>query len=712
MNSTPDSVPHRILVVDDAPSIHDDFRKILRRATAPTDALRAAHAGLFGDPTPAAPDYGFDIDCALQGREGLELLQRALAEKRPYALAFVDMRMPPGWDGIETIRHLWAADPTLQVVICTAYSDHSWEETVRQLGHGDSLLILKKPFDNIEVLQLAHALTKKWTVARRDRELLADLDERVRRRTAELHHSEERFAKMFHANPVPISLQHRDDGRYLDANPAFLQLLDQPRDAVIGRSPAELRLWPATDLWSETVRTLDAHTPLRSHRAQLCQRDGTLRDVLVSAEPADLGPERCILTTFEDITDRAHLEQQFRQAQKMEAVGQLAAGVAHDFNNLLTVVQAYTGFVLEEASLSEAHRTGLNHVRAAAERAAALTRQLLVFSRRQLAQPEPLDLTFTFASLREMLARLLPAEIEVEWQCETEIPRVNADEANIEQVIMNLVVNARDAMPRGGTLRLGLRAAQVTSTEAYRHPDARPGQFVCLSVSDDGSGIEPDVLARIFEPFFTTKGVGKGTGLGLSTVYAIVGQHEGWTEVRSTVGVGTTFEIYLPALDEPSRPRKKRRTSNPDLSALDGRGERILLVEDELAVRMVARAVIERAGYHVTEADDAPSALAVWDAAEQPFDLLLTDMVMPNGITGSELAAELRRRQPGLKIVLTTGYSHDLLKKGAQTVAGARILLKPFSRAPLLAILRETLDAPASVDDASTAPRPSDSVSP
>ncbi|HYD82619.1 MAG TPA: PAS domain S-box protein, partial [Opitutus sp.] len=427
MNSRTTPGPARILVIDDTTSIHEDFRKILRRAAPTASALLDAHASLFGDKMPPPPDLGFEIDCASQGQEGLALLQGALAENRPYALAFVDVRMPPGWDGVETIRHLWAADPTLQVVICTAYSDHSWEETVRQLGHGDSLLILKKPFDTIEALQLANALTKKWAIARRDRELLADLDERVRQRTAELRSSEERFAKIFHANPVPTTLQHRDDGRYLDANPAFLQLIGHSRAAVLGRTPAELGLWPASDLWTEALQSIDARTPLRSHRAQLCQRDGTLREVLVSVEQADFATQRCVLTSLEDITDRALLEQQFRQAQKMEAVGQLAAGVAHDFNNLLTVVQAYSGFVLEEATLSEEHRNGLTQVRAAAERAAALTRQLLVFSRRQLAQPEPLDLTITFASLREMHARLLPAEIKVEWNCESDIPRVNAD---------------------------------------------------------------------------------------------------------------------------------------------------------------------------------------------------------------------------------------------------------------------------------------------
>lgn len=695
MNASRSSPVFRILVADDLPTIHDDFRKILLSdRTSP--ALRDAATALFGHSgMPAAPVAHFSLDAVFQGVEALRLVEAALVADQPFALAFVDMRMPPGWDGIETIRQLWAVDPALQICLCTAYSDYSWHETISALGHTDNLIILKKPFDSLEVLQLTHALTRKWQLARENAARLASLDESVRQRTKELRDSEERFARMFQANPVPISLQQRDDGRYLDANPAFFRLIGHPRDRVLQHTAAELGLWLTTDPWSEVLRSLDAQAPLRAHPVQLCQGDGNLRQVLLSVEQADFGTQRCVLTSLEDITDRTLLEQQFRHAQKMEAVGQLAAGVAHDFNNLLTVVQVHTSYLLEDLPLTDEQRTALNQVRAAGERAAALTRQLLVFSRRQLTQPEPLDLAETFAALHEMLDRLLPAEIKVEWHCASNAPRIYADEASIEQVVMNLVVNARDAMPGGGTIRISLQPAHLEAGQPLRHPDARPGLFARISVADTGTGIEPDVLGRIFEPFFTTKGIGKGTGLGLSTVYGIVSQYDGWIEVASTPGSGTTFDIFIPALDKPAAPRTARRLLAPETSSLEGHGERILLVEDELTVRVVARALIERAGYHVTEASDAPSAIEAWKAAPQPFDLLLTDMVMPNGATGAELAAQLCAQNPSLKVILTTGYSHDLLKRSAQALAGARLLLKPFSRAPLLAIIRETLDTPA-----------------
>ena len=683
----------RILIIDDNVAIHGDFRAILQPANAADEALRAADAALFATPVTEKPTpIRFEVESAFQGQEGLAAVQRALAEGRPYALAFVDMRMPPGWDGIETIQQLWAVDPTLQIVICTAYSQRPWADTICLFRNSDSLLILKKPFDNIEVLQLAHALTKKWEMARRDRARLADLDAMVRERTAELRLSEDRFAKAFHANPIPVSLQNFTDGRYVDVNDAFLRLVDRDRAAILQHTPAELGLWPADDLWVESLRSLAASTPLRAHRTQLRTSTGQLRDVLVSIAHAGLGPQICILTSFEDITDRLLLERQLHQSQKMEAFGQLAAGVAHDFNNLLTVIQSYTGFVLDDTTLAAEHRENLTQVSAAGDRAAALTRQLLVFSRRQITQAQPLDIVSTLASLRDMLGRLIPEQIQLERHSGDPLPLILADEANLEQVLLNLVVNARDALPHGGRIVLDLRAVSLTQAEAAQRPGARPGHFVRLSVADNGTGMEPAVLPHIFEPFFTTKEVGKGTGLGLSTVYGIVRQHDGWVEVASVPGQGTTFEIFFPVLQEPRPESAPTEPLVPNQTALAGRGERLLLVEDEQHVRFAANLIATRAGYRVTEAVDGPSALDAWTVAAEPFDLLLTDMMMPNGLTGAELAEQLRLRQPTLKVILTTGYSHELLQQGAHQLPGARLLLKPYASEDLLKMIRELLD--------------------
>jgi PAS domain S-box-containing protein len=694
MNSTPSPAESRILVIDDAVAIHEDFRKILRTPRSAAPALLAARAKLFGS-APARPAMtSFTVDCASQGEEGLELVRRARAEERPYSIAFVDMRMPPGWDGIETTRHLWAVDPALQVVICSAYSDHTWEDTATQLGTTDNLLILKKPFDNIEVLQIAHALSSKWMMARRNRERLANLDECVRQRTVELVEAEGRFARAFQANPVATTLQNLSDGKYVDANPAFLALAGCTHDDVIYRSPAELGLWTPDDVWQRIVASLDANTPLRSAEARLRAKDGGIRDVLVWVQRVEIGRQVCVLTSIQDVTERLLLEKKFQQAQKMEAVGQLAAGIAHDFNNLLTVIHSYTALVLEDVQLGGDNREALSQVRTAAGRAAALTRQLLIFSRREIAHSEPVDLAVTFMHMQEMLRRLMPEHIQLVWHCDPPLPLILADEANLEQVIMNLVVNARDAMPGGGRIRFSVDPVTLKEADVVRHPDGRAGEFVRLSIADTGVGMTADVVAHIFEPFFTTKGLGKGTGLGLSTVYAIVHQHSGWLEVTSSPGKGTTFDIFLPTVGGSGSGTAVHAPDIHEPVSTSGRGERVLLVEDEPSVRLATRTIITRAGYEVVDAVDAPNALQAWTEARMPFDLLLTDMVMPNGSNGMELATRLRSGNPRLKVIISTGYSQELMRQTGPSVPGARLLLKPFTTASLLTTIREALDSP------------------
>ncbi len=689
-NATP--VESRILVIDDTVAIHDDFRKILQPPKAVTPALASVHEKLFGADEPAPSSLQFTVDCVAQGPDGLERVVQAIAEGRPYRVAFVDMRMPPGWDGIETTRHLWEADPELQVVICTAHSDHTWDETARELGTTDNLLILKKPFDKIEVLQIAHALASKWLATRCNKERLADLHECVRHQTDELRAAEGRFTRVFSANPVPTTLQALSDGRYADANPAFLDLVGCTYEQIVGHTPAELDLWSDCAAWEQMVVSLVSNAPLRAKPAQLRTRSQRIRDVLVWVEQVEIGGEACVLTSIEDVTERLLLERKYQQAQKMEAVGQLAAGIAHDFNNLLTVIQSYTTLALDDGGLKSDSRECLTQVRGAAARAADLTRQLLIFSRRQISQAELVDLAATFTRLREMLGRLIPEHIRLNWNCPSTLPRMMADEANLEQVVINLVVNARDAMPDGGSISVKVARVWISRAQADRHPGAQAGDGIQITVTDTGSGMSPDVVAHIFEPFFTTKGVGKGTGLGLSTVYAIVRQHAGWVEVASAPAQGTTFDVFLPIAADGAAKQTHRNGDAAPAPTLDGRGERILLVEDEPAVRRAAQMIIGRAGYSVTEAVDAVDALKQWSSATEPFDLLMTDMVMPNGTNGIELATQLRSQHPKLRVIISTGYSQELLQRNGNVVPGTRLLLKPFSSASLLRTIRESLD--------------------
>ncbi len=583
MNASPAQSGNRILIIDDNAAIHADFRKILGQAQNQNVGLARTKELLFGESAAISPCSGFVIDSAFQGREGLELVQQAAATGAPYALAFVDVRMPPGWDGVETISHIWKCCPDIQIVVCTAYSDYSWDEMIHKLGHSPDLVVLKKPFDNIEVLQLAHALTEKWRLNRKVQFQLSDLDSLVRQRTSEL----------------------------------------------------------------ETAN------------AQL----------------------------KEEIAKQLKLEAQLRHSQKMEAVGQLAAGVAHDFNNILTVIQGNAALLREQPGQDPSCTEPLNDISVAAERAARLVRQLLAFSRKQMLKPQLLNLGEVVNNLQEMLKHLLQDRITFDVNIAPGLPPVYADLNMMEQIIMNLSHNARDAMSDGGKLTVGVETVTLTDEEAQKNSGIRPGRYVCLSVSDTGCGIAPELLPRIFDPFFTTKEIGKGTGLGLATVYGIVQQHNGWVDVQSAIDQGTTFRIFLPARTENPHPGE----TPPLQPAVPEKGsECILVVEDEDHVRVLTAAVLRKSGYRVLEAASAKAALAVFQDHSSEINLLFTDIMMPGGLLGNELAARLQAAKPSLPVLLTSGYTPEVTKTDFR--GNGNFLSKPFTPAQMLATIRQCLD--------------------
>jgi signal transduction histidine kinase/CheY-like chemotaxis protein len=513
----------------------------------------------------------------------------------------------------------------------------------------------------------------------------------VRQRTTELRAAEEKFAQAFDANPLPQVIQDLATGNFVEINSAFARLSGMQSYPIASGNFRHDSNLVGLMRRSDLLDTLRAGQPIDELAFTLEREKEPVRELRCSSRAVVIGQRPCAVWIFRDVTEQLQLEHQFRQAQKMEAVGQLAAGVAHDFNNLLTVILSYSSFVLDDTALAAEHRTGLGQVCAAAQRAAALTRQLLVFSRRQITTTEPIDVGYTLTNLRDMLTRLLPERIRFDWRCDDDLPLVMADAANIEQIVMNLVVNARDAIVNCGTIRLRLTAITLDETDKLRHADARVGRFVCLSVSDDGKGMEPAIVARIFEPFFTTKDVGQGTGLGLSTVYGVVHQQGGWIEVTSTPGRGSSFQVFLPAIEDPNA-KARANTSPGFLPALKpGRGETILLVEDDPFLRETTALVATRAGYEVTKAADGPSALKAWAESTRPFDLLLTDLMMPNGLTGIQLATQIRSQHPTLKIIFSTGYSDELLRSGASAIEKFHLLLKPYSSSALLDMLQQAL---------------------
>jgi PAS domain S-box-containing protein len=393
------------------------------------------------------------------------------------------------------------------------------------------------------------------------------------------------------------------------------------------------------------------------------------------------------LSLFRDVTTQRELEEQLRQSQKMEAIGQLAGGVAHDFNNILTVIQGHAS-LLSAGNLGELAGKSADQIVQAAERAARLTRQLLTFSRRQLIQSRQLDLNTVVGNLTSMLGRLLGEDVALQLNYCQLPPMVEADAGMLEQVLLNLAVNARDAMPKGGQLAIRVAITDVDEAHSRGRSEARPGRFVCLSVTDSGTGIPPENLGRVFEPFFTTKEIGKGTGLGLATAYGIVKQHQGWIEVDSRVDKGTTFRIYIPYQETKQSTTEKPATQ----SAVRGGSETILLVEDEAPVCELVSRVLSKYGYKVLPAGDAVEAMEVWRNNKEQIALVLTDLVMPNHVNGRELAEKLWAERPNLKVIFTSGYSADIVGKDFKLEPELNFLQKPYHPQILAATVRRCLD--------------------
>ncbi len=391
-----------------------------------------------------------------------------------------------------------------------------------------------------------------------------------------------------------------------------------------------------------------------------------------------------------DITEILNLEAQYRHAQKLESVGQMAAGIAHDYNNILTVIQGYADCLLGNVKGNEGFTNQLKQIAGAARRAATLTRKLLTFSRKQVIQARPLDPNAVLMDFGQMLPRLLGEDITLVMSYAEKLPAIEADEGMVEQVVMNLAVNARDAMPKGGKLTITTNLVEIDAAYVRRRPEARTGMFVALSVEDTGCGMDTNILTRIFEPFFSTKEVGRGTGLGLATVYGIMKQHQGWVEVTSAVGVGTTFRVFFPAL--PSATVETDDQSDSLMMASGGR-ETILLVEDEPVLRELVAKVLQEYDYNVLEAETGVAALKIWDAHEGKVDLLLTDMVMPGGVSGAELAYRLRQRKPDLRVIYSSGYSSEIVGKNFSETDPV-FLAKPYRPPQLAQRVRKCLDAP------------------
>ena len=431
----------------------------------------------------------------------------------------------------------------------------------------------------------------------------------------------------------------------------------------------------------------------------LMAKNGARIDVIITTKLIDFHGEKAILGIVTDITgrkkaeaEREKMEAQFRQAQKMEAIGRLAGGVAHDFNNLLTAINGYSDIVLKQMKEGDPLYDDIIEIRKAGERASALTRQLLTFSRREPYEPTVIDLNALIHDVEKMLKPIIGEDIELTLDLSVDLARVKADSGQMEQVILNLAVNARDAMPRGGRLSIATRNVNIDTYHAHVFSRARPGNFVCMSVRDTGTGISADVRPHIFEPFFTTKEEGKGTGLGLSVVYGIVNQHGGWIDLYSEVGKGTEFRVYLPIFSiVPAAAEKPRR--HP-LEKLKGNGEKILLVEDADSVRLFGHRILSANGYSVHAAKNAQEAMDIFGKENGRFDMLFTDIVLPD-IAGPELYNRLLESNPGLKAILTSGYTEERSDVPIRGDSSYTFLQKPYLAEDLLRTIKQLISSTA-----------------
>ena len=569
----------------------------------------------------------------------------------------------PDMSGVEVCQRI-KADPTtcfVPVILVSGCYTRSEDKVEGFAGGGD--VYLTKPVD--------------------PRELVGQIDALLRIRKAEVTLQQQaQIIDQIHDAVLGIDL----DGRITRWNRGAARLFGYHSDEIVGHSCAPLIQPGERSIFFDMLAHCDSGGS--ESEALLRRKSGATFPVHGSFSPLrdSRGQAVGLLCYLVDITERKKLEEQFQQAQKMEAIGSLAGGIAHDFNNLLTVVLGYCDLLLEQLPTGDPSREPIQHICQAGEQAAELTKKLLAFSRRQVMEMRVVNLNTLVRDFEKVFGRLLGEDILFKSELDPRLRLVQVDPVQMQQVLMNLAMNARDAMPQGGRLTIATR--NVTIDAGPDHPDLTPGDHVLLTVADTGRGIAKATMPRIFEPFFTTKEVGRGTGLGLATVFGIVKQSGGTVVVRSEEGQGTTFEVYLPAsaavVAEP-RPTKKREE-------IPSGSETVLLVEDEAAVRLLTANVLRTLGYHVLEATDGAEAICAAQMSTRPIDLMITDVVMPH-LGGREAVERIRATQPKLRVLFVSGYTDDAIVRHGVLQAETPFLHKPFTPPMLAKKVREVLDA-------------------
>jgi two-component system cell cycle sensor histidine kinase/response regulator CckA len=622
--------------------------------------------------------------------DNCEAMASAL-DRQEWDLVIADYVMPhfSGLDALKLVQ-----DRGIDIPFIIVSGKIGEEVAVQAMKAGAHDYLLK---DNLTRLNFAIDRELREAAVRRERRLaeeeLAATQQQLFQ--AQKMEAEQRFIKAFKSSSISQTIEALNSGQYIDVNERFERLTGYRRQEVIGRTPEELHLWAKPEKLLDAMDLLKTKGEIRDYEYELRTKTGKTRFVSLSAVVISLNDEPCILASITDVTERKQTEERLHLAQKMEAVGQLAGGMAHELNNQLTIIHTCMDLHAQRFPLDNFVYDTFMNIRKATEKSANLTRQLLLFGRRQPQFKTPVNLNQVIKDNLEMLDRLIGEHITIKYDLEPGLWTVYADSASLDQLLVNLVLNARDAMHKGGTLTIKPKNVKLNKERLEHSEYSKPGRYVCLTVSDTGSGIDKQILPHIFEPFFTTKEQGRGTGLGLSVVYGIIKEHGGYINVKSTARRGTTFRIFLPAFEFHAQPVKATGDAERP-EQLRGHGEKILLVEDDRDLMSLTRDLLEDNNYTVHPCRCASDAESVFKREKEPFNLLISDLILPDG-RGSDLARLLRQSDPSLAVLLVSGYTNDRADLERIKESGLYFQSKPYNAGTLLRKVHEVLNIPSSV---------------
>lgn len=686
----------RILIVDDNEAIHGDFRKILCNEVR-GDHFSEEFAAVFGRPLSEKKVAQYEMEFALQGERAVQLVQEARDAGARYAVAFIDVRMPPGMDGLETSVKLWELDPDLQIVICTAYSDYSWDEMMEKITNPAQLLILKKPFDAIEVQQIAKALTDKWSLIQEARRTTHELERMVSVRTFELQAAnamlqreitERKQHEAQIQEQATLLDQARDailvrdlDGRVIFWSEGAQRLYGWTREEAVGRTAQGLFYDDLTDYDRATQSTVAEG----GWTGELEQK--TKAGALVTVEGHwtlvrdEQGRPKSILAINSDVTEKNRMEAHLLQTQRMECVGTLAGGIAHNLNNVLCPIVMATEYL--KLKFGDAESDTLTAIQDNAARASELVRQVLSFARGYEGNHVQVQPKYILNDIRKIAEEIFPKNITLKFTVEPNLWNVCCDPAQIHQALLNLCINARDAMPQGG--RLEIHASNLQLDQSAGLGGGVSGPYVVLQVADSGPGIPADTLGKIFDPFFTTREIGKGAGLGLSTALSIVKSHQGFISSHSEVGQGSSFKIHLPAAVDAVQLTKSACPSLPR-----GNGELILVIDDEAPIRQITQRVLVTFGYDVMVASDGVEGVALYARHHGKIAAVITDMMMPV-MDGAATIEAITRINPQAKVIAASGIAATRESPRMAELGVKHFLAKPCAVEALLGVLADCL---------------------